>query len=92
MASSFITERLISLNRLTMNSEKNIYIVPQAIIVNGCIGATIMAGSSHGQATQDDDSHDAKSFQPVCDDNFVSTWGDDDKDEKSSSSYESHLW
>lgn len=23
-----------------MNSEKNIYIVPQAIIVNGCIGAT----------------------------------------------------
>ena len=54
-----------------MNSEKNIYVVPQAIIVNDCIGATIMAGSTHGEVDQHDDSHDAKSFQPVCDDNFV---------------------
>ena len=89
MDSSFTTERLIFLNKQTMNSEKNVYIVPQAIFVNGFIGATIMAGS--GQVTQDDDSHEAKSFHPVSDDNRVSTW-EDDEDAVSSSSRKSHLW
>lgn len=71
-----------------MKTEKNIYIEPQTIIVEGNNDAVLMAGSDQGQTTQDDDSHPAKSFQPIGDEDLIGNWEDESQNWNASSSPE----
>lgn len=77
-----------------MNTVKNIYVVPQAIVVDCNNHVVLMAGSPEaGQVTQDDDSKPAKSFQPICDDKLGGIWEEDNEDKEGSSSFgKSRLW
>lgn len=71
-----------------MKTEKNIYIEPQTIIVEGNNDTVLMAGSDQGQTTQDDDSRPAKSFQPIGDEDLIGNWEDESQNWNASSSPE----
>ena len=74
-----------------MKTEKNIYIEPQTISVEGNNDTVLMAGSDQGQTTQDDDSRPAKSFQPIGDEDLIGSW-EDESDNASSSPEKSRGW
>lgn len=68
-----------------MKTEKNIYIEPQTIIVEGNNYAVLMSGSGpKGQVDQRDDSHLAKSFQPIGDEDLIGNWEDESENASSS--------
>ena len=71
-----------------MNTVKNIYVVPQAIVLDCNNHVVLMAGSGDtGQTTQDDDSHPAKPFQPISDDQLGGIWEENSDDEDVASSF-----
>ena len=68
-----------------MKTEKNIYIEPQTIIVEGNNDTVLMAGSGpKGQVDQNDDSRPAKSFQPIGDEDLIGNWEDESENASSS--------